>query len=268
VQLEDKKMVSIIRLYIHCCKNSLSKHMQYRFDFLFGLVVSFIIAFSQPAIQFLFYKGVNGFDGWNTNQIIVFQGVMMFWMGLKDTLLGNIRSDLQIMILDGSFDRLLNKPYSVLILIFTGGFNFLGIGPLIAGTTVLIYSTKINNLKLGFYHFISFLILMIFGLILYLSILIIYCSVLIHLVSMNRMEEILEKFLRFSEYPLNIYPSIAQWFLILLMPLSLWVYYPAQILLDRFDNMGYISLLMSILIFFTSKAIFKKSLMNYTSTGG
>jgi len=242
--------------------------MQYRVDFLVGFLVSIIIAFIQPAIQILFFKGVNGFQGWNVNQIIVFQGVMVFWIGLKDTLFGKVRSDVQSMIRDGSFDRLLNKPYSALVLIFSGGFNFLGIGTLGAGIVILVYSIDINNLRINNLELIIFAIFMIFGLILYISMLIVYCAILIHLVSMNRLEEIMDKFLRFSEYPLNIYPAVTQWLLTIFIPLSLWVYYPAQILLHRFDKLSLIGIIMSILLFFISIKIFNISLKKYASTGG
>jgi ABC-2 type transport system permease protein len=242
--------------------------MQYRFDFLIGVLVSLFIAFAQPVIQLLFYRGVNGFEGWDIEQIIVFQGVMMVWIGIKDTMFGRVRSDVQTMVRDGSFDRLLNKPYSPIVLIFSGGFNFLGIGPLLAGLVVLFYSLSRNNISLSFLEILIFMVFMISGLVLYMAILIVYCSVLIHLLSMNRLEEIMDKFMRFSEYPLNIYPAAAQWMLTLLLPLALWIYYPAQTILHRFDKTSIISIAVSIVLFFASIKVFDVSLKKYASAGG
>lgn len=260
--------MSFFRLFILNCKNTLSRHMQYRVDFLIGFFVSTIIAFAQPAIQILFFRGVNGFEGWSINQIVVFQGVVVLWMGLKDTLFGRIRTDVQAMIRDGSFDRLLNKPYSVLILIFSGGFNFLSIGTLTAGIIILNYGISLNNLINGVYEYLIFVIYIFFGLILYVSMLIIYCAVVIHLVAMNRLEEIMDKFLRFSEYPVNIYSVIIKSILLLLIPLSLFTYYPAVILLHGFDKLSLISVIVSIVLLFVSIKIFNKSLKKYASTGG
>jgi ABC-2 type transport system permease protein len=260
--------LTIFNLFVFNCKSILSRHMQYRFDFLIGVFVSLGIAFAQPVIQLIFYRGVNGFEGWNTEQIIVFQGVMMVWIGIKDTMFGRVRSDVQIMVRDGSFDRLLNKPYSPLVLIFSGGFNFLGIGPLLAGLVVLCYSINRNGINLGIPEVLTFMAFMISGLVLYMAILIVYCAVLIHLVSMNRLEEIMDKFLRFSEYPLNIYPQAAQWMLTLLLPLAVWIYYPSQTILHRLDKRSFICIAVSIILFFASLKAFEISLKKYSSAGG
>jgi ABC-2 type transport system permease protein len=242
--------------------------MQYRFDFFVGVFVSLLVAFAQPLIQLMFYKGVNGFQGWGFEQIFVFQGVMMVWIGIKDSLFGGVRSSVQIMVRDGSFDRMLNKPYSPLLLIFSGGFNFLGIGPLLAGIAVLYYSISRSGIDLRLLDFLIFITYIISGLILYIAILIVYCSILIHLVYMNRLEEIMDKFLRFSEYPQNIYPAVAQWVLTLIIPLSLWIYFPAQTILHRLDKTSLVSILVSIILFIASMKVFNLSIIKYSSAGG
>lgn len=258
----------ILSLFVFNCKSILSKHMQYRLDFVIGVFVSLLVAFAQPLIQLMFYKGVNGFEGWNFYQIFVFQGVMMVWVGIKDSLFGGVRSSVQIMVRDGSFDRMLNKPYSPLVLIFSGGFNFLGIGPLLAGVAVLSYSISRSSIDLRLLDLLIFLAFMISGLVLYVAILIVYCSVLIHLVYMNRLEEIMDKFLRFSEYPRNIYPAVAQWVLTLIIPLSLWIYFPAQTLLHRLDKTSIASILASVILVFASIKVFRLSIIKYSSAGG
>ncbi len=260
--------MTIFKLFVFNCKSILSRHMQYRFDFLIGLFVSLVVAFAQPLIQLVFYRGVNGFEGWNMNQIIVFQGVMMVWIGIKDTMFGRVRSDVQTMVRDGSFDRLLNKPYPPLVLIFSGGFNFLGIGPLLAGLAVLFYSMGRNGISLGFSDALILMAFTVSGLVLYIAVLIVYCAVLIHLLSMNRLEEIMDKFLRFSEYPLNIYPQAAQWMLTLLLPLAVWIYYPSQAILHRLDGSSFISIAVSFILFFLSIKVFDISLKKYSSAGG
>jgi len=260
--------LTIFNLFVFNCKSILSRHMQYRADFLIGVFVSLVVAFAQPLIQLVFYKGVNGFEDWNIDQIIVFQGVMMVWIGIKDTLFGRVRSDVQTMVRDGSFDRLLNKPYSPLVLIFSGGFNFLGIGPLLAGLAVFFYSLSRNAVSLGISDALILMVFWVSGLVLYIAILTVYCAVLIHLMSMNRLEEIMDKFLRLSEYPLNIYPQSAQWILTLLLPLAVWIYFPSQAILKRLDGSSFISVAVCIILLFASIKFFNISLRKYSSAGG
>lgn len=260
--------MTIFNLFVFNCKIILSRHMQYRVDFFIGVFVSLVVAFAQPLIQLIFYRGVNGFEGWNIDQIIVFQGVLMVWIGMKDTLFGRVRSDVQTMVRDGSFDRLLNKPYSPLVLIFSGGFNFLGIGPLLAGLAVFFYSLSRNAISMGVSDVLVFMVFMVSGLVLYTAILTVYCAVLIHLQSMNRLEEIMDKFLRLSEYPLNIYPQGAQWMLSLLLPLAVWIYYPSQAILHRLDRSSFISVAVSIILLFAGIKVFDISLKKYSSAGG
>ncbi|HEX9059068.1 MAG TPA: ABC-2 family transporter protein [Clostridia bacterium] len=258
----------ILNLYAFNLKNILSRHMQYRFDFLFGLIVSILISVVQPLIQLVFYSGVNGYEGWSFKQILIFQGTLMIWIGLKDTLFGRIRDDVQTMVRDGSFDRMLNKPYSPLVLIFCGGFNFLGLGSLICGTGFLAYSIRMNGIGFGIPELLLCTVFMASGLILYIAVLITYCSILIHLVSMNRLAEVIDKFLRFSEYPLNIYPASAQWVLTFILPLALWIYLPSQAILHRLDKTSVLSIFVSFILLFLSIQFFKISLSRYKSAGG
>lgn len=258
----------ILRLFFYNCGSILARQMQYRFNFILGLVVTLGIAFAEPIIQLFFYKGVHGYQGWDVHQIAVFQGMMLIWFGIKDSLFGGVRSGFQTMIRDGSFDRMLFKPYSPLVLIFTSGFNFWGLASLTAGVGVLGYIIYLNGIQLGIQDVLTCGLFMVGGLIFYCALLIIYCGVIIHLLIVNQLEELMDKLMRLGEYPLNLFPGSYQWLLTLLLPMTLWVYFPAQTILHRLDGSSYYSILVSIVLFLVSIKFFNLSLKKYSSAGG
>lgn len=262
------KIISLLRLFYFNSKFKVLKGMQYRFDFFLGLLVSMGMSSLGPIFQYLIFTKMKGYPGWNLNQIILFQGVMLLWLGIKDLLFGEIRGNMEAMIKGGGFDRLLLKPYSTLGIILTGGFYYQGIGSVIAGLVVTVISTKRLALSLSLWQIGMTAGFFLIGILLYLSVTIIYCSVVILIVHMGRLGQILDRLLEFSQYPIEVFAPWVRMIAVILFPVALWIYFPTQMLLSRINSKVFASIASCILVFLISIKFWELSIKKYTSAGG
>ena len=79
------------------------------------------------------------------NQIILFQGVLLLALGIRNTMFGEIREVVDELVGNGNFDRILLKPYPPIGTIMASGFSIQHTGTFLTGVVLVIYLA----LKLG-----------------------------------------------------------------------------------------------------------------------
>ncbi|WP_127534467.1 ABC transporter permease [Paenibacillus kobensis] len=258
----------LMRLYVWHMKLSVSRAMIYRFDFLTGLFISVLVSGLGPFVQYLFFTQTRGYPGWTIHEILLFQGVLLLWLGIRDTLFGAIRGSVMDMVWKGDFDRLLLKPYPPIGVLLCSGFQLSGIGSLIAGALFMGYSLSKLHPHLTAVSYLQLIVAVLGGVILFMAITVLYCSIVIMLVQMSRISEMLDRITDFGNYPANIFPLILKTVMVTVLPFALWGFYPAQILLGRADGMLWSAAGCSIVLFGLSVVVWNRCLRNYTSAGG
>jgi ABC-2 type transport system permease protein len=214
------------------------------------------------------FTQTKGFPHWDLNQIILFQGVLLLTVGLKNTLFGNTKNQFIGLIRNGDFDRFLLKPFSPMELLMATSFTMEGIGTLFAGIAVIIYAGTKINLLVSLWTVTLFLVCIVVGLIFNAALDIIHCSLIILTVADGGVQGIINAYLRFSEYPLEIYPKYIQLLFVTLIPMAIFIYYPAQALLGRVD-IKLIYCFVGVIIFFAiSLRLWNSVLKKYVSAGG
>jgi ABC-2 type transport system permease protein len=263
-----KTLFYLIRLFFFQCKLRLARSIEFRFDFLLGVLVSLTLSAIGPLVQYLIFNKTNGYPGWDIDQIILFQGVLLLWLGIKDTAFGDLRNLVQNMIRRGEFDRLLLKPYPSIGIILTSGFYYYGIGTIVAGIVVMIYAIHKLQLMLTVGQLGLFVLFLISGLLLYMAVTVFYCTMVVMFVFTFRLGEIIDKILKFAEFPVEIFPSMTRIVFITILPFAVWIYFPTQILLGRLELKAAITVAFSLMLFWLSIKGWDLSLKKYTSAGG
>lgn len=258
----------LFRLFLCHSKISLNRGMAYRADFFMGLVISLIFTSIGPIVQYLIFTQTNGYPGWDLKQILLFQGILLFSMGLNSTVLGDVRSTAVNIMRNGDFDRYLIKPYPAIGILLSGGFTLKHIGTLIAGGVITAYMLFSMRLLPGVAEILLFGWFIAAGVIFYMGMTIIFCALVIVLIQMDRMEDMLESLLRFAAYPVELYQGLFRTVFITLLPLAVFAYFPSQALLHRFDwNMVWGSF-GALLIFGLSLGFWNWCIRKYSSAGG
>lgn len=261
-------LAGLTRLFIWNSKIRLQRGMEYRFDFLAGIIISTLSSSLPPLFQYFIFSQTKGFPGWTLDQVILFQGILLIIAGLRNTIFGEVRSIVSSLVHKGDFDRLLLKPYPPIGVLMASGFNIGNMGPLVAGAIITAFSFKTMGLSIGFAQAALFFTSVVFGLVFYASIIIIYCSIALMLVYMGGIWDLFQYITRFGDYPAEIFPKVVQGIFITAVPFAVMVYYPVQILLDRADIKIALAFSASIIFLVLSIAIWNNCLKKYTSAGG
>lgn len=258
----------LFRLYGMNVKLGVSRAMAYRFDFVTGLITSILFSGTAPFLQYIFFTQTKGYPGWDLRQIMLFQGLLLFWLGLKELLFGDVRFLAESLVRKGDFDRLLVKPYPPLGVLLCSGFNLKGIGATLSGCALAGYAMVELRLVPDALQIALFLLMLAGSVVLYMAITTILCTIIIMLVQVGRIGELADRILGFGDYPVNIYPKLMRQAFLTIFPFAIWAYVPAQILLDRVDASAYYALAGCVAVFLFSLWLWNRSLRKYTSAGG
>ncbi len=263
-----KVLYDLWKIFFLNSKIGIQRNMQYRFDFINGLMMSLLNSSIGVIIILMIFVTTNGYPGWTLTQILLFQGISLFGSGLRDLLFGSVRTNVDFMVREGTFDRLLLKPYPPIGLILTGGPNYMSLSGTLAGLIFILYALGELKLHLTPLNLGYFLLFMIGAIVLYMTFLVLYCCILIMTVVVGRLSEIMDKILGFSEYPLDIYGKTTAWFFRYVFPLAIFIYLPTKALLGHLDYISLISIPICFLLFILSLLLWQHCLNKYTSAGG
>lgn len=242
--------------------------MAYRLNFFLDSFISLFLSFIGPLLQYLIFSQTRGFPGWDLNQIILFQGLLLFHLGLRNSMFGSLHFFVMDLVRKGEFDRLLLKPYPAIGVILASGFNPRSMGSILAGGIIIVSSVITLKLEITPFTIGLLIVLTLFGLFLYMGFEIIYSSAVIVLVHLGRLYDILHLFTRFGEFPLEIFTRALGIFFITAVPMAIWVNFPARVLLGRGSINIVYSLGFSIVFFSMALLLWRACLKRYTSAGG
>ena len=263
-----KTLIDLHKIFWLNSKIRLQSNMQYRFDFINGLIMALLNSSISVITLFMIFTTTNGYPNWSLPQIFLFQGILLFWYGLKDLLFGDVRNYVMDMIRKGNFDRLLLKPYPPIGLILTSGPNYMSISSILAG--VIVIGAAIHNLHLhpSLFNILAVFIFMLAAVIFYMAVLVLYSVIELMIIVMGRISEIMDKLLSFGDYPMEIYNKFFSFAFKYVFPIAVFAYLPSQSLLGRLEPISLLCLPICILLFVLSLLLWQRCLNKYTSAGG
>lgn len=261
-------MKTIFQLFLLDLRIKFKRAVAFRANFVLVFFLSLGYTFAFSLFQFLIYTGVNGFPGWNMDQVLLFQAMLIFWTGVTEFLFGGVKYIIDLEVMYGNFDRYLVLPHHPLVSLFTRGTDIYAISSVMAGLGGMVIMCARMHLVPDAGTILLAMIFFISGILFYLSLLIWYCSCTLLLIKMDRLKEVLEKILFFGSFPADVYYGIGKLFFLVVFPTALWVYIPVQILLGRFNELSYLSLVISIFFFAASVLFWKYQAGKYSSAGG
>jgi ABC-2 type transport system permease protein len=148
------------------------------------------------------------------------------------------------------------------------GFYYQGVGTVIAGLAVVLISIKRLALILSLCQIGVVIGFFCCGILLYMAVTVIYCAIAILIVHMGRLSQIFDRLLEFSRYPVEVFAPWVRLIAVVMFPVALWGYFPAQTALNRLNAAAFISISSCLLIFLLSIKLWQLSLKRYTSAGG
>jgi len=257
-----------LRLFWLDVRLKLKRALAFRANFVLGLLSSLFFSFVLSVFQFFVFVGIQGYPGWTSEQLLLFQAGLVFWTGVSDFLFGGVRQLIDQEVAHGNFDRFFLWPPHPLVSVLTRGSNVYALASVCAGGLGLVVvwrrldvSLTGGTLALAALFFVS-------GLILYLALVIVYCGATLFWVKMERLREVLDRVVFFGSFPADAYFAPSKSALLVCFPIALWVHLPVQALLGRAPLSGLGAVATSALVFTLALCFWRRQERLYTSAGG
>ncbi len=265
-------MLDSLRLYPKLLGIAIRSRMQYRSDFLVGIVSVFILNFVNLALIWVIIARFQSLAGWDYWEIVLLYAMWLLSHSLYATFFWHVVL-LEEDILHGRFDQFLVRPCSPFIQFLGREFNYMGVADVIFATTA--FTLAYNNLGLHW----TLAKWAFFGVALLAGLVIETCIAwIIGCISFwtGRSRAIFSVSLRFSmltqQYPIDIFGQWYRVFVTGFLPLAFMNYFPLTILLGKpnalnLPILGFLSPLVALILLGLSGWVWKRGLAGYTSSG-
>jgi ABC-2 type transport system permease protein len=250
-------------------KMNIKKWMEYRADFIIGIVSIFLTNLISITFFWVLFQHITLINGWTFDEIMFILGLYYTSFGIWHLFLqGPTPHRIERYIINGELDGFLVRPVNTLKLLIMSKIDDDGIGDLVAGLIIFFYASNSLSIVWSLSN-IALLMLTVFG-----SVLIIFSISLIltaagfWVIRSSTLTDLLYPFMRFIEFPLEMYNPFVTFILTFVIPLGFVNYYPAQAFLGKgVTYLSYLTPVVGIVFFIIAYSAWKHGLNNYSSTG-
>jgi ABC-2 type transport system permease protein len=252
---------------------SVRARMEYRVDFLIWLVFGMMFQVAALAFVWVVVAHFGGIGDWSLDEVLFIVAIRLIAHALFEGMFGNL-TQVGWMIRDGWMDRILLRPVSPLLQVLLFQFRANGIGDLVVG--VIAFSKAAAGIDVTWSPIaIVDLVLVIAGSVLLEAGLLLGIAALSFRVvrtdSLTWWADDLGN--SFANYPLTVFPFVAQFVLTWIVPIAFLGFFPAAALLGRADEVPFSPLLAygaplaGVAVFTGALAAWRSGIRHHRSTG-
>lgn len=261
-------MKALVKIWTLALRNSLADRSAYRGDFVLGFFVTMLFEMVTPVVTLLLYQTSRGtgFPGWTLAEALLIQAVFLVSRGIAFPVFFSLVGTVNQLVREGSFELVLLKPRSALLVCLTKSINIQALGRLVGGVALLwgtlgLLPTPSPSQFAAFFLLMGLSLVVLFGFALFLA------GSLFVWVGNGRLMELAEALFLFGQYPSSIFAGGFQ-LLLTLVPVSLIAAFPAQALLGR--DLGWLWAAAPVGLMFCALgvAFWKGMIRRYSGAGG
>lgn len=280
-------MRKYVRLYRRFLAQYLKQLLEYRVDFIIGILSFVFIQASGIVFLTVIFNGDNGIKelmGWQFNDLLLIYAMFQLPRGLDHLFTDNLWM-VSYYNRRGTFDKYLTRPIGVLFHVISERLQIEALGELLVGIVLLVCCfTGVKGwiepvgVTLGFFDVVCLIIFVILGACIYTSIKIITASLSFWTKDSQPIMSTMYEIATFTKQPICIYPFPIRFVLVYVVPFAFTSYFPAAFLLDKANAnipiptwepsllllQGFITTVVFVLL---SLFIWKRGLRRYESAG-
>lgn len=259
--------LSGVKIYLQGMKTALASRMAYRGDFIMSMLIMMIVELFGPLVTILIYKNGASFPGWQQHEVLLLQGVFLISRGIAFPFFMGIVWNTISRVQEGTYDLLLIKPRSILLMSIITAFDSEDLGKLIGG--FLIFTIAMKSVPpLPAINWISFVLLFLFSLVTMFAFGLFMAGLGIVWVGNYRIYDIFMTIMEFGLYPRSIFSKVFQSIISWVIPLGLLGSFPASALLGKPESGALYAVLASLVFLTAGLWFYFRMVRNYTSAGG
>lgn len=261
-------MIRNIKLYFSFLVASIKRMMEYRIDFLVGLVSQFAFQIVELIFMWIVFQNTDNIASFTFEHVLLMYGVMMLSISILDFLFDSTYSLGRVYIRKGKFDTMLLRPVHPLISLLGESSSATSIGYFVIALGLIVTMiiklnislTAILILKILFFGIIGGLIMggiqtifSVSGFFTYKSNEVVWSVFQIH---------------KFAQYPIEIYNKFIRILITFVFPFAFVSYFPTLNYLGlKGGNLVYVSLLVLVIVWCVAVKVWNICLKKYRSTG-
>ncbi|WP_243027256.1 ABC transporter permease [Thermus albus] len=251
-----------LRVFLLFLRLSLAAEMEYRLNFLLGLLSSALTLLGALFGLFLLYQGGYRPGGWSWEEALLVLAAFTLLQGLGSTLLAPNLNKIVEHVQQGTLDFVLLKPLDPQFWLSFRVFSPWGLGDFLLGMGLLVYAGV--RLGLGGLGYLAFAGYWFLGAVMLYSLWFLLATTSIWFVKIYNVTEVLRGLLEAGRFPVGAYPALYRVFFTFVVPVAFLTTVPAEVALGR----GAVSLWawgLASFLFLLSRAFFRVALRSYTS---
>ena len=207
--------------------------MQSKVNFFIGLMAFFLNQASGIIFLYLIFKSVPNLSGWSLDELIFIYGFAQIPRGIDHILTDYIWIFAGHSVVNGEFDRYLLRPLNPFFQVIAQRFQPDGFGELIIGLILFFTFSGRLSLHLGAVEYLVFILMALFGAVIYTSIKLFFASIAFWTKRSQSMLFVFYQIGDFAKYPLNIFSRTLRVFITAVIPYAFTAYIPAAYFLQR-----------------------------------
>ncbi|MFH0993023.1 MAG: ABC-2 family transporter protein [bacterium] len=227
-------MLRRIRLYFHFVGQHFKMMLQYRADFLIG-ILSFVFIQAAGILFLDILVRETGLYTWTYFELLVIYAMFQLPRGIDHLLTDNLWM-VGYYIRRGLFDKYLVRPMSVLWHVIIERFQLEAIGELLVGAAVLAYALPNLSVQLDFVSILYLAVFIILGALMYTSIKLATAAVAFWTKDSMAVQQAAYEVSLFTKNPLEIYPRPLRFLLVYVLPFGFTSFFPSVYLLSKFSD--------------------------------
>lgn len=262
-------MKKYIRLYSKFLQQYIKSLIEYRVDFILGLIGFIFVQFTGIIFITLIFNFIPSLDGWNFYEILFIYGFAQIPRGIDHVFTDYLWIFSWKTIVHGEFDKYLLRPINPLFQVIAESFQPDGFGEIIIGTILLTFSGVKLGLSFGIIDIVLLLVVILFATFIYTAIKLAVTSIAFWVKFAQSYLFMVYQLSDFAKYPIGIYPKAIQGILTCLIPFAFTGYFPGAYFLGKGDIFTgvILTILISIIALFIAYRIWLVGITKYESSG-
>lgn len=262
-------MRKYFRLYNQFLKQYIKSLIEYRADFVFGLVGFLFVQLTGVIFIQLIFGSIPSLDGWSFYEVLFIYGLAQIPRGIDHVFTDNLWILSGRIILQGGFDKYLLRPLNPLFHLLAERFQPDGFGEIIIGTILMITAGRTLNLEWSVVSVLLLVSTILFATLIYTAIKLAVASISFWIKFAQSYLYMTYQLSTFTKYPLSIYPKAIKFILTFIIPFAFTGYYPGAYFLGRESFLYGILLthLISVVSILIAYYIWTRGIRKYESSG-
>lgn len=266
-------MLHTVRIYLTLVSAGLRGELQYRANFLIWIVTGLVYQLTGFAFIWVLLTRFESLGGWTLGEVAFLYGLRLVGHGVGLLLFGRTL-EVEEMVRDGEFDRVLVRPLPSLLQVTLRHFPVAAIGDFAGGVALFLAANAMVAVAWS-PQAVAFLVLAVLGAALVeIGLKLAVATLCFRFLSSRALIRVVDDVLsNFGNYPMRIFGTIGQLLLTFVLPVAFLAYLPATVLLERTGELqvhalfAYLAPLAGALIFFLAYLFWRSETRHYQSSG-